>query len=93
MADDAIDLNDPGMLELARRLEAYADARLSPSIAGTTRMRTSVMNAAHRRAALGAADGTFDAAGATTAALAADRRACRREPPGAYRSPRSWPVA
>ena len=74
MADDAIDLNDPGMLELARRLEAYADARLSPSIAGTTRMRTSVMNAAHRRAALGAADGTFDAAGATTATLAADRR-------------------
>ncbi len=77
MADDAIDRNDPGMLELARRLEAYADARLSPSIAGTTRMRTSVMNAAHRRAALGPADDTFDAAGATTATaatVAADRR-------------------
>ena len=75
MFDDAIDPNDPGVLELAKRLEAYADARLSPSMAATTRMRTSVMNAAHRRAALIAADGTFDAAGATTAALAAERAA------------------
>jgi len=68
------DLSDPGMLELARRLEAYADARLSPNIASTTRMRMSVMNAAHPRAARGPADDTFDAAAATTATLAADRR-------------------
>jgi hypothetical protein len=77
MADDVFDLNDTGMLELAKRLEAYADARLSPSIASTSRMRTSVMNAAHRRAARGTADSTFGAAGATTATIAtpaAERR-------------------
>ena len=49
---DAIDVfgpNDPGDPEIERRLEAYADLRLSPSVAATTRMRTAVMSAAHRR--------------------------------------------
>jgi hypothetical protein len=73
MFQDAMDLTDTGLLELRWRLEAYADARLTPSVAATTRMRTSVMNAAHRRAALVAADPTFDASGATTTALAEDR--------------------
>jgi hypothetical protein len=73
MAGDEIDPEDPGVLELAKRLEAYADARLDPSVAGTTRMRTSVMTAAHRRAALVAADGLIDAPGVTTTAPAAEK--------------------
>ncbi len=71
MDDDMIDRTEPGYIELARRLEAYADLRLSPGTAATTRMRTAVMTAAHRRAALIHADATFDAAGATTSARAA----------------------
>ena len=65
MFDDTIDPYDTGLRELTRRLEAFADTRLSPSLSGTTRMRTSVMNAAHRRAALIAADATFASASGT----------------------------
>jgi hypothetical protein len=42
--------------ELARRLEAYADARLSPELSATSRMRAHVMDAAHRQAMLARAD-------------------------------------
>jgi hypothetical protein len=79
MYDDAIDPYDIGMREISRRLEAFADTRLSPSLSGTSRMRTTVMNAAHRRAALLAADRTFETAASTAAttttvpALAAQR--------------------
>ena len=75
MFDDAIDPYDMGMRELSRRLEAFADTRLNPSLSGTSRMRTTVMNAAHRRAALIAADRAFDTAAAAAAvpALAAER--------------------
>lgn len=75
MFDDTIDPYDTGLRELTRRLEAFADTRLSPSLSGTTRMRTSVMNAAHRRAALIAADAMFDFATAsvTVPAIAARR--------------------
>jgi hypothetical protein len=72
MEDDVIDQTAAGYMELARRLEAYADLRLSPSSAATTRMRSAVMNAAHRRAALIHADATFDAVGDATAPRAAD---------------------
>jgi hypothetical protein len=75
MYDDALDPYDVGMRELSRRLEAFADTRLNPSLSGTSRMRTTVMNAAHRRAALIAADRAFDTAAAVAAvpALAAER--------------------
>jgi len=49
---DVFDPNDPGNREVERRLGWYADARLTPSATGTTRMRAAVMTAAHRRAAL-----------------------------------------
>jgi hypothetical protein len=81
---DAMDLTDSGLLELRKRLEAYADARLTPSAAATIRMRTNVMNAAHRRAALIAADGTLDAVDATTAGLVADQA---RDATNAWRKP------
>ncbi len=71
MYDDAIDPYDVGMRELSRRLEAFADTRLTPSLSGTSRMRTNVMKAAQRRAALIAADRTFDAVAPTTAGMAA----------------------
>ncbi|HEV8403731.1 MAG TPA: hypothetical protein VGQ31_11940 [Candidatus Limnocylindrales bacterium] len=73
MEDDMIDQTAAGYLELARRLEAYADLRLTPSAAATTRMRTAVMNAAHRRAALIGADAMSDAAGDTLTPPAASR--------------------
>jgi len=56
MVHGAMDEHDAGLLELRRHLESYADARLTPSVGGTLSMRTHVMNAAHRRAALLAAD-------------------------------------
>jgi hypothetical protein len=58
MNDNVMDSMDPGFLEVARRLEAYADLRLTASVAATTRMRMNVMSAAHRRAALIEADAT-----------------------------------
>lgn len=47
------DYNDD---ELTRRLEAYADARLSPERSATNRMRAHVMAAAHRQSMLAHAD-------------------------------------
>jgi hypothetical protein len=70
MHDDVMDQMDRGYLELARRLEAYADLRLAPSLAGTTGMRASVMQAAHRRAALIQADPTLTTVAAAPAAPA-----------------------
>jgi hypothetical protein len=64
MFDDAIDPYDTGLRELTRRLEAFADTRLSPSLSATSRMRINVMNAAHRRAAMLAADPGFETAAA-----------------------------
>jgi hypothetical protein len=50
MDDMMLDLTAGNQL-LRRRLDAYADARLSPDPAATTRMRARVMAAAHRQAA------------------------------------------
>jgi len=69
------DLSYPidAMRELERRLEAYADARLSLSLAATIRLRTAVLAVAHRQAALVQADATFKAADATWAARDIER--------------------
>jgi uncharacterized membrane protein YgcG len=45
-----------GDLRLRRRLEAYAESRLSPDLATTSRMRARVLAHAHRRADLARAD-------------------------------------
>ena len=50
--------DDPRDPEIERLLDAFAELRLSPSLAATTRMRAGVMAAAHRRAALLQADAT-----------------------------------
>jgi Domain of unknown function (DUF5667) len=55
--------------ELTRRLEAYAQARLSPDVSATIRMRARAMAAAHRHAALAQADADRAAAVAADAAL------------------------
>jgi hypothetical protein len=73
MFQDAMDLSDSAMFELRRRLEAYADARLTPSLDASIRMRMSVMGIAHRRAALMAATPAVDAAPAITIAVTAER--------------------
>ncbi len=82
MDDDEFefDPDDPGNLEVARRLDAYADARLSPSAAATARARTAVMSAAHRQAALRDADAATSAGAASPAAADA----------AGQRPPRLW---
>jgi len=61
---------DPEDDELTRRLEAYAEARLSPELSATIRMRARVMAAAHRQAAHARADADRAAAAAAIAAQA-----------------------
>ena len=53
--DDMIDLMDANAL-LGRRLEAYAESRLSPDLATSSRLRARVLAVAHRQAALARAD-------------------------------------
>lgn len=65
-----MDDRDVDDVELAERLEAYAEARLSPSLSATSRMRTHVMAVAQRQADLARAD-------ADRAALAAAELASR----------------
>lgn len=79
MSDVVFDPNDRGSAEVERRLRAYAEERLSPSAAATTRMRAGVMAAAHRRAALMAAGATSGAVGSPQAGrAAAGQRTWRR---------------
>jgi len=74
MDNDQMDDRDPEDDELARRLEAYAEARLSPDLSATTRMRARVMATAHRQAALARADANRAAAASVLASAArADR--------------------
>jgi hypothetical protein len=70
MDNDFMQHQDPEDDELTRRLEAYAEARLSPELSATIRMRTRVMAAAHRQAALARADADRAAAEAAIAAQA-----------------------
>jgi hypothetical protein len=73
MDKDFMQHQDPEDDELTRRLEAYAEARLSPELSATIRMRARVMAAAHRQAALARADADRAAAAAAIAAQAQDR--------------------
>ncbi len=56
MDSHPMDDRDVEDAELAERLDAYAEARLSPSLSASSRMRASVMAAAQRQAALARAD-------------------------------------
>jgi hypothetical protein len=88
--DDRSGSMTPGDQELERRLEAYADARLSPSVESTTRVRAAVMAEAHRQAALLAADAE---AGATAADETAAARATTAPKRGFWRTWRRPVVA
>jgi hypothetical protein len=78
MDNDLMQDRDRNDDELARRLEAYAEARLSPELPATTRMRARVMTAAYRHAALARADA--DRATAVAAAAAATQANRTRRP-------------
>ncbi len=83
MANENMYQQNPEDDELTRRLEAYADQRLSPELSATTRMRAGVMAAAHRHAALARADADRAAAVAARAAevrLGRQRRSAWRRP-------------
>jgi len=77
--DDNLQHQDREDDELTRRLEAYAQARLSPELSATVRMRSRVMAAAHRQAALARADADHAAADAALAARAQADRARRSQ--------------
>lgn len=74
--DDMIELMDANGL-LGRRLEAYAEFRLSPDLATTSRLRARVLAVAHRQASLARADAALSvlpqADGRTSGDLARDR--------------------
>ena len=55
MSDEMIDLA-AGDMRLRRRLEAYAEQRLSPDVSATSRMRARVLAHAHRHADRARAD-------------------------------------
>ena len=78
MDDETIDPNDPGFIDVTRRLEAYADKRLTPTAAATTRMRTNVMNSVQGSTALTDADATLDDAGPTTSSRTVRRSGTTR---------------
>jgi hypothetical protein len=81
MDSDPMQPGDPEDNELARRLEAYADARLSPEDSAATRMRANVMATAHRQAVLARADADRLAAAARATARAdRTRRSAWRRP-------------
>lgn len=79
MDRDHMQDRDPEDDELARRLEAYAQARLSPDLSATTRMGARVMAAAHRQATLAREDA--DRAAAVTSLAAATRVDRTHRPP------------
>jgi hypothetical protein len=66
--------------ELTRRLEAYAEARLSPDLSASSRMRAHVMAAAERHAALARADADREATNVLPFAQDRTRRPRWRRP-------------
>jgi hypothetical protein len=84
MDEQMIDLV-AGDARLRRRLEAYADARLSPDLVTSSRMRARVLAVAHRRADLARADAALTVVhgrGMPRSTPAADRLARRQRSAG-----------
>lgn len=81
MDDEMIDLI-AGDAQLRRRLEAYAELRLSPDLATSSRIRARVLAVAHRRADLARADAALTIVSAATqpARVVARRRVSWRRP-------------
>jgi uncharacterized membrane protein YgcG len=85
MDEQMIDLV-AGDARLRRRLEAYADARLSPDLVMSSRMRARVLAVAHRQADLGRADSALTVVGGNGVPISkpdADRLARRAGSAGA----------
>jgi hypothetical protein len=93
MNDDVMNQFDPGYFEVARRLEAYADLRLTPSTYAAARMRASVMQAADRRASLMRAAATAAAHGVLPSTDAATADGPTANPPTADAPSATTPVA
>jgi len=77
MSNEMIDLA-AGDVRLRRRLEAYADLRLTPDLTATSRMRARVLAHAHRRADLVRADAALTVLPDAASRPAAQRRSRRR---------------
>jgi hypothetical protein len=79
MDDEMLELTTRSDVEVVRRLEAFADLRLSPSVAARTRIRAAVMDAARERAAtIAAADANEVAVHAAATTTRVVRPAWRR---------------
>ena len=74
MDNDRMEHREPADDELARRLQAYAEARLSPELSAVPRMRAHLAAAAQRHEAPVGADAGRTATPANKAALADRRR-------------------
>ncbi len=72
MSDEMIDLA-AGDVRLRQRLAAYADVRLTPDVAATSRMRARVLAHAHRRGDLVRADAALRIVSDTASRVAKDR--------------------
>lgn len=85
MDDEMLELTSRSDAEVVRRLEAFADLRLSPSLAARARMRTAVMDAAHQRStAMQAEAATTAITTLPVAALDRSRRPVWRRPMVAF---------
>ncbi len=74
MRDDAMTPNDPGFADIARRLEAFSDLRLTPSAETAARMRAEVMSVAYRRMTGGSLGADAESAAQPSIASPAVRR-------------------
>jgi uncharacterized membrane protein YgcG len=77
MSDEMIDLT-AGDARLRRRLEAYAERRLSPDLSTTSRMRARVLAHAHRHADLARADAALTIVSPSTYATTSEHGRRRR---------------
>jgi hypothetical protein len=84
MDDEMLELTTRSDAEVVRRLEAFADLRLSPSLAARTRMRAAVMNAAREHAATMTARDANDVTALPVAGLAHMTGPAWRRPMAAF---------
>ena len=84
MDDEMLELTSRSDAEVVRRIEAFADLRLSPSLAARARMRSAVMDAAQQRSTAMAAEAAAATARVPVAPLERTRRPAWRRPAVAF---------
>src|SRR4029079_18055780 len=80
MDDEMLELTSRSDAEVVRRIEAFGDLRLSPSLAARARMRSAIMDAAQERSTAMAAEAAATTARVAVAPLERTRRPSWRRP-------------